>query len=168
MFAVYGDEITLDHQTVATLSPKLPLGKRDDIVILLESFLEEDDIDAKIEAAKKESYDDGLDVGKDDGRAEAKEELELAREKIEEAAFNEGRADALSSCDRASDVARVDALLLALAKIHDALRTTVLGVDVGGQFCRRPIKISEAKRAAQICMSDAKSALYEYNKPNGA
>lgn len=72
----------------------------------------------------------------------------------------------VSDSDHA-DVARVDALLAALATAHNVLMIASGIVDEGA-YRKRPAKVGECKRAMLSAMSTLRLAKITYNAPNGA
>ncbi|MFA5897671.1 MAG: hypothetical protein WC829_01030 [Hyphomicrobium sp.] len=163
-FDVHGTKILFSGHQIGFLGGAPWVGLELDAVAALLDYQDptymvtDEEHQKALDECEKENYDFGHKDGVEAGRAACEAEK---RSEWEEDAFAEGRDSALGDAERAAQVHRVDALLQAVAKAHDALLATV-----GKRFPAATVK--ECKDTMRRVQSDLRAAHAAYNAPNGA
>ena len=157
MLEILHDEIMFDGVTVGKLVGGWPT-LRDRVVDIIdgaeEGWISESDHVKAIEEAGEAAIEEGKELAREE--AESKIESELG-EKYEEG-FEHGRAAAILDMKRGQDVARVEALLLAVSEAHDLLFAAVRK--------RYPTaKLGELKDAARLNVSKLRRAVQAWREP---
>lgn len=167
-FDIQADEITYNGIPFATINGKCWPTLLDEAMACLETMPADTDWISgpdhlkELDAAESAAFDNGQADGELRGRAEAEKEFDAEREKIEEAAFNEGRSSGVADSGRAGDVARIDPLLAAMEKAEALIRAPLNGVKEPNAYKGRPAKVSELRREMVLAMRVLSQALVEY------